>query len=138
MSTVIEVSAADLDGRLCNSADLSPMGRAIISESVAKTDSCALRGRSVICESWALEAAVIPAQAGIQSVSSPLRKIYRVDFRPSASSGQAFRANDRHHDASFPYTKHRFELQSGQEREILGGPSVPIAEKQETKHAQFL
>jgi hypothetical protein len=33
---------------------------------------------------------------------------------------------------------HRFELQSGPEREILGGPSVPIALKQETKHAQFL
>jgi hypothetical protein len=37
---------------------------------------------------------VIPAKAGIQPVDSAMPKVWWVDSRPSASSGQAFRGND--------------------------------------------
>jgi hypothetical protein len=40
----------------------------------------------VICETWALEAVVIPAKAGIQSLDSAFPQVCRVDSR--------FRGND--------------------------------------------
>ena len=55
----------------------------------------AIVGTGVICETWALQAAVIPAKAGIYSGNLRKPAVEGLDSRPSASSGQAFRGNDR-------------------------------------------
>ncbi len=52
-------------------------------------------GVGVICETWALEAAVIPAKAGIYSANLRKCAVSGLDSLPSASSVQAFRGNDR-------------------------------------------
>ena len=52
-------------------------------------------GSGLICETRALQAAVIPAKAGIHSANLRKRAVHGLDSRPSASSGQAFRGNDR-------------------------------------------
>jgi hypothetical protein len=44
-------------------------------------------------EHWGV--AVIPAKAGIHAANLWRCAVYRLDSRPSASSGQAFRGNDR-------------------------------------------
>jgi len=51
-------------------------------------------GRGVIWNGIPYKLAVIPVRAGIKSEENAFAKVCRVDSRPSASSGQAFRGND--------------------------------------------
>jgi hypothetical protein len=126
MAAATELSAVDLADRLYSGMNLSLKAGAIISESGAKADNSALRDRSVICKRCALEAAVIPAKAGIHSSNLQKCIAHVLDSRFRGNDRRLVRdaiPNDtttalRHYVRGFFAeqktidTKHRYDLQS--------------------------